>query len=222
MLTIYNTGGAVAENITITLKASNAISGPYTFGFLYDSFSITGSALIDSIEYKDLLNLMGCKMDSAFHEVKIKISNLNPGESFKLNFRLGSCLTSSPSIPTNFPWLYSYKYNSVCIPGSDRMLLNKPVDNFSSAASITANLVMTPEDAILIDNKIYSLESKIKLNPVPTNRNLFVSIQIPCPLLLIDSTFQLNNKSPISKKLTIIISPQLYLNLPHHSLLKWF
>ncbi|MBK7303388.1 MAG: gliding motility-associated C-terminal domain-containing protein [Saprospiraceae bacterium] len=201
MLTIYNTGGAVAENITITLKASNAISGPYTFGFLYDSFSITGSALIDSIEYKDLLNLMGCKMDSAFHEVKIKISNLNPGESFKLNFRLGSCLTSSPSIPTNFPWLYSYKYNSVCIPGSDRMLLNKPVDNFSSAASITANLVMTPEDAILIDNKIYSLESKIKLNPVPTNRNLFVSIQIPCPLLLIDSTFQLNNKSPISKKI---------------------
>jgi gliding motility-associated-like protein/uncharacterized repeat protein (TIGR01451 family) len=199
MLTVYNTGGAVAENIVLTLKASNVLTGPYTFGFLYDSFTIVGNATIDSIEYKDHLNLIGCKMDSAFHEVKIKISNLNPGESFKLNFRFATCLTSSPSIPTNFPWFYSYKYNSLCIPGSDRMTQNRQVDNFSSATSISANMVMSPNDGILVDKKVYSLESQIKLNPVPVDRNLIIRIQIPCPLVLVDSSFRLNGKSPVSK-----------------------
>jgi len=197
---IKNTGGAVAENVMISFKASQALSA-FDVGFLKDSIFVHGGRILD-VNYINPVKGTSCLFDSAFHEIKISLADINPNEGLSIFLRFVTCRNSQPELATNFPWFYSFSYNSVCIPNSERRGIDRQVNNFSKASSIKVQLGLSPFDIQLLDNKKYTAKTQILLNKAETDKNLIIQYNIPCPFILSDTLFPLLGKMPIRKQIS--------------------
>lgn len=199
---IINNGGATAENIMFTFKASQALSG-FDIGFLKNSIMISGAAQITDIQFMNLLDLPSCLSDSAYHEFKINLSNLPPGADIQLMFHLVTCKTSPPAVTTNYPYYYGFMYNSVCVPNSHKSGNNRIIDNFAMGSTLSTSLRLIPSDDPLVDKKTYQIETGIEFNEKISDKNLLLKYTLPCPFELLDTSFILNGKAPISKDISI-------------------
>ncbi|MBK9270185.1 MAG: gliding motility-associated C-terminal domain-containing protein [Saprospiraceae bacterium] len=197
---IYNNGGAVAENLMVSFKASTALSS-FDVAFLKNSFRIVGQGQIISIDYINQVTGTYCLFDSAFHEVKITLANLNPSGQIRILFDYVTCKSIQPEIATNFPYFYSFSYNSVCVPNSTRSGNERAINNFSKASSARIGLRLSPVESPLMDQKIYDAISSIGFNEAISNRNLSIRYTIPCPFELIDTSFLLLGKNAIVRNI---------------------
>lgn len=198
---IINTGGAIADSVMFTFKASQALSS-FDAGFLTDSIYVVGGKILN-ISFSNPVTGASCYFDSAYHEFKVTLDKIDPGQRVSLFFRYVSCRNSQPELATNFPWFYSFSYNSVCIPNSERRGNNRQVNNFSKAASIKVQLNLSPLDSRLIDGRNYTATANFMLDKPVSDKNLIIQYNIPCPLKLADTAFLLLGKHPISKEISV-------------------
>ncbi|MBK7231910.1 MAG: gliding motility-associated C-terminal domain-containing protein [Saprospiraceae bacterium] len=197
---VYNNGGAVAENVMITFKASTAISS-FDVAFLKNSFRLVGSGQIIAIDYINQVTGNFCLFDSAFHEVKLTLANINPGDQIRILFDYVTCKNSQPEVATNFPYFYSFSYNSVCVPNSERTGRDRPINHFSKPSSARVGFRLNPNENPLTDQKVYDAISSITFNEAISNKNLILKYTIPCPFELIDTNFILLGKQPVVKQI---------------------
>ncbi len=200
-LIIENTGARAAENIVITLKATDILN-MNPFGFVRGSVIATGAAAIIDTAYLYQVNVSTCQTNQLFAYCVITLSELAPGAEVKLRFNYSTCLECTPPTDSLY-WFYSYSYNSKCVPNityssakDTRVTMENPGNQL-----YVKNVIKDATNGILEEGKIYTVQNLIKFQKKITNQYLHIQYRIPCPLRLVDTTFLLGGKAPIEKSI---------------------
>jgi gliding motility-associated-like protein len=203
-LIITNTGKRTAENIVITLKATDAVppglfATPY--GIIRGSVSVSGGASIIDIQYLHHVTVGKCQTDQLFAHCVVTLSNLAPGEEVKIRFNYSTCLECAPT--EDLYWYYGYSHDSKCVPNSTtasakdtRVTMDNPADKLKTLTKIRNG------QQPLEENKVYTFENFITFSKNISDQHLYITYEVPCPLRLVDTLFLLNGKAPIEKTIT--------------------
>ncbi len=197
-LIIRNNGNHIAENIVITLKATDLLNmNPY--GFVHGSVRVTGAAHILDTQYLYRLSLNSCTSDQLYAHCIVRLSELAPGEEVKINFNYTTCLVCSPNLG-NLSWYYGYSYNSKCVPDIiESSAVDTKVNMINPGNTMIVKSSFKDSVALLEENKTYTIQNRIRFSKKITNQVLLINYTIPCPLRLKDTLFLLNGVAPIRK-----------------------
>lgn len=195
-LILTNSGGAIAENFTVDL-ASSLLTSPVPFGIIPGSIIISGDAVLLDLDQSIPTSLTGCPGVEAFQNIYLKLSPLLPGQSVRIDFNYFICNSCAP-LPGNevYSWYYSYSWNSKCINGSEQKRMNLKKDLQFVPSVFTIKPELQTQDEQLINKKEYLVNCQIDLPKLSSDQNLYLSIEVPCPLRLKDSLFLLNGRLP--------------------------
>jgi gliding motility-associated-like protein len=210
-LIITNTGKQIAENIEITLKATDILDmNPY--GIVMGSVIISGAAQLLDIQYLHKVNVSNCTTDQMYAYVIIRLTELAPGKEVKIQFNYSTCLVSPPTTG-NLLWYYAYSFNSKCVPNSTvSSAIDIRVEMINPGNLLTSRSAIKDGAGILENNKSYVVQNILKLSKKTTNQWLYITYTIPCPLRLSETEFLLDGKAPIEKTIQEIDST-IFVNL---------
>lgn len=198
-LIIKNIGDGIADSVCVKLNVQ-PIGLPDPIGIRNYSIDISNNHAVYSLKYLDRIpNCYASTGDTIFSSAEICFSELNIDEEIHIAFNWLTCLTTIDSTKP-LSWFYSYSYQTKCVENSQRLaeLIEVKMEKIVQP-EIQLSAKLKDNVTSIDDMKVYFLQNSIGFSKALTNEIFTLTIVLPCPLSVIDTSFVLDGKKPIAK-----------------------